>query len=287
MELSVFMKVLESSLVKYGVPSAVAGQHAATLRTTFTKDDLADIENIRNESEVDAIAKGIASILNKSKVKSAEVSKPSVPQKSADAPKPAAQQKPAGSAKPSVSSKPASASEQKTDWDDSQSFERNGSPTANKKAQNSADFFAPPRAADKTQKGMLTFWGLLILTLPITLALLAIVLGTFALLYITLIVGIIGFIAALIGVAACGGGLSLIGIIYGITQLFSNVPAGIYEIGLGVIVAGLAVFTAVLLYNAAVRFLPWVMRWLTVFFSFVMDRLKYCFCLIRRECYKL
>ena len=256
MELDVFMKVLESSLVKHGVPSDMAGQHAATLRTTFTQGDLADIENIRSEAEVDSIAAGIASILNKHK-----------PAKPAEAPK------------------PSHVGEMYTENDAPRPMKANTSSV--RPAQNSADFFEDPDGSDRTPKGTAVFWGVLILTLPITLALLGLVLGAFAFLYIALIAGIIGFILALIGVAACGGGIALVGMIYGVTQLFSNVPAGIYEIGLGVIIAGASVFIAVLLYNAAVRFLPWVMHWLTVFFGFVMDRIKYGFCLARRECYKL
>ena len=259
MELNVFMKVLESSLVKFGVPSDVAGHHVATLRKTFTKEDLADIENIRGESEVDAIAGGIASILNKNKPAS----------------------------KSSAHTEPARKTTVESDAEHTVSRFEQPKQENLRPAQNSADFFEHPTEADKTQKGTLIFWGALLLTLPITLGLLAVILGAFAMLYIGLIVGIIGCIAALIGAAACCGGISLIGIIYGITQLFSNVPAGIYEIGLGVIIAGIAVFVSILLYNVAIRFLPWVMRWLTVFFSFVMGRLKYCFYLARRECYKL
>lgn len=259
MELNVFMKVLESSLVKHGVPSEVALHHVATLRKTFTKEDLADIENIRGESEVDAIAEGIASILNKSTSSVKPAPRSDLTGKVTTKHEPA--RTPSRSAQPK--------------------------PPASKPAQNSADFFEDPTEIDKTPRGTMIFWGILILTLPITLGLLAAVVGAFAFLYIGLIVGIIGCIAAIIGVAALGGGISLIGIIYGITQLFSNVPAGIYEIGLGIIIAGVAVFVSILLYNVAVHFFPWVMRWLTVFFSFVMGRIKYCFYLARRECYKL
>ena len=52
-------------------------------------------------------------------------------------------------------------------------------------------------------------------------------------------------------------------------------------------IAGMVLFAAVLLYNAAVRFLPWVMRWLTVFFGFVFGKLRQLFYVVRRECYKL
>jgi len=261
MELDIFMKGLESSLVKRGIPSEVAKRHAAALRRTFTEDDLTEIRNIRHESEIDEIADGIASILNKNKNRTSS-------QAAANAGEYTAQ-----------------ASHHSEAVTDKQPIPRHTVPEH--AVQNSADFFVPQKTADKTPKGTAIFWTVLILTLPITLGLIAGILGIFSSVYIALIIAIIGLVAALIAVVACGAGISLIGIIYGITQLFNYVPAGIYEIGLGVMIAGIAVFTAILLYNAAVRFLPWIMRWLSVFFVFVFDRIKYGFYVARRECYKL
>ena len=158
---------------------------------------------------------------------------------------------------------------------------------AQKPAQNAADFFSPPESADKTTRGSAIFWGCFILGFPIIFAALALIIALFGLCYIALIGAIIGFVLALIAIVAVGCGVSLVGIIYGITQLFSFVAAGVYEIGLGVMIAGMVLFAAVLLYNAAVRFLPWVMRWLTVFFGFVFGKLRQLFYVVRRECYKL
>ena len=47
-------------------------------------------------------------------------------------------------------------------------------------------------------------------------------------------------IALVIGGAAAGTALSLVGIIYGISQLFSCVPIGLYELGLGVLAGSAA-----------------------------------------------
>ena len=63
--------------------------------------------------------------------------------------------------------------------------------------------------------------------------------------------------------------------------------AGIYEIGLGVMVAGLVLFVSVLLYNFAIRFLPWVISKLGTFLRYLCGKLKDLFLYVRRECYQL
>lgn len=256
MDLGLFCKGLESALVRRGIPSENAKRQVATLAKTFTDEDLTEIENITSGEEIEEIAAGIASILAKNK----------------PAPRPAnSVQTEESYLQPERTESPAPPS----------SF------PASKPAQNAADFFAPPESADKTARGSAIFWGCFILGLPFIFAVLALIIALFGLCYIALIGAIIGFVLALIAIVAVGCGVSLVGIIYGITQLFSFVAAGVYEIGLGLMVAGMVLFTAVLLYNAAVRFLPWVMRCLTMFFEFVFGKLRHLFYVVRRECYKL
>lgn len=138
-----------------------------------------------------------------------------------------------------------------------------------------------------TTKGMTIFWVGLLLTLPITLALLAIPVAFFAALFGVLIGLIIVGIAAMVALAGAGALLALVAIIYGITQLFSFTTAGIYEISLGVIVIGLALAAAVLFYNFSVRFVPWLIRKTAVFCRFVFGKLKTLFLAVRKECYQL
>ena len=256
MDLGLFCKGLESSLVRRGIPLESAKRQVATLAKTFTDEDLAEIENITSGEEIEEIAEGIASILAKNKPAPRPVA-PMPPEESnrqAERVEAPLQPSPAPSQKP---------------------------------AQNAADFFAPPESADKTTRGSAIFWGCFVLGFPVIFAGLALIIALFGLCYIALIGAIIGFVLALIAIVAVGCGVSLVGIIYGITQLFSFVAAGVYEIGLGVMIAGTVLFASVLLYNAAVRFLPWVMRWLTVFFGFVFGKLRQLFYVVRRECYKL
>ena len=284
MELSLFLEGLKTSLVNRGIPPEVAAKHAASLGRTFTAEDLAEIKSIRSPSEIEPIADSIAAIINKNKAaRTAAQTKPSVqdaPTTVMDAVPPAAHTEPPAAPAvrevkaPEVRPQPKPAPV----------------PPMNEPVQyvqNSADFFSAPAGDDKTPKGVATFWTLLIVTLPLTLALPAVILVLFGALFLGLIVMIIGLVAAMIGVAAAGSGIALVGIIYGITQLFTFMAAGLYEIGLGVMIGGGVLLASIILYNLAIRFLPWVMKWLTVLFSYVFGQCRNLFYLARRECYKL
>lgn len=149
------------------------------------------------------------------------------------------------------------------------------------------EYYSYEPGSDVTTRGMLTFWTGLFLTLPITLALAVVLFGAFGALFAGLAGLIVGLIVVLIAVAACGAGVSLVGIVFGITQLFSFLSAGIYEIGLGIMVAGAVLLVSILLYNIAIRFLPWVIARLADLLGFVCGKLKNLFFVVRRECYKL
>ncbi len=283
MELGLFLEGLRDALIERGIPAEAAAKHAAALGRTFSEEDLAEIRQIQSPAEIGEIADSIAAILYKNKNKSA--------------------QRPAGTAQPGQASTPAPQPPTPrqpphpvpADSSQESGVLRSAPPTRQEPspepparyAQNSADFFASPAGEDKTPRGVATFWGLFILTLPLTIAVLAAVLVLFGAVFLSLILAIIGLVVGMIAVVAAGSGLALVGIIYGITQLFTFVAAGVYEIGLGVMIIGLALFGGVVLYNLAIRFLPWVMSWLTVLFTFVFGRFRNLFYLVRRECYKL
>jgi len=105
------------------------------------------------------------------------------------------------------------------------------------------------------------FWLIFWLTLPFTLILglagAAVFLGLIA----VLVLSIVGLTALLIAVSVAGTALALVGIIYGAIQLFSGSgPAGLYEIGEGLMIAGGTMLAGILLYNAAVRLAPFLIR---------------------------
>lgn len=65
-------------------------------------------------------------------------------------------------------------------------------------------------------------------------------------------------ICLLAGTAAAGTAASLTGIVYGIVKLFSVPAVGVYEIGFGIIIVGITMICGILVYNGAVRFMPWL-----------------------------
>lgn len=288
MELDHFLEGLKHALVERGIPPEAAAKHVAALGRTFTEDDLAEIQGIRSPAEIEEIADSIAEILHKNKAARAAAKTVEHPTQKPQAPTPMPvvpqQEMPAERDVPIRESvqeevytpKPAESYVQTPP-----SYSGTPSP------QHSEDFFQAPVGRDKTTKGVAIFWTVFVVTLPITLTLLAAILALFGMAFLGLILAIIGLVAGMIGVIAAGCGLALVGIIYGITQLFSFMAAGLYEIGLGVMISGGALLAGVILYNLAIRFLPWVMKWLTVFFVFVFHRLRNLFYLARRECYKL
>ncbi len=146
----------------------------------------------------------------------------------------------------------------------------------------------PPEYIDEEPSPNSTiFWVLCAVSLPITLPLALVGLGLFLGVWAALAVLIAASIAALVAVAAVGTALALVGIIYGISQLFSQLPVGLYELGLGVLIGSVAMFGGILIYNFAIRLLPLLMRLWGKFFGYVCRRLRVLFGFLRRECAKL
>lgn len=127
------------------------------------------------------------------------------------------------------------------------------------------------------------FWVLFFVTLPISLAVVLAILGVFAALFTASAVMIVGLIASLIALVAGGTALSLVGIIYGITQTVITLPIGLYEIGLGITIGGATMLAGILIYNFAVRLLPFVLRKLVTLLAFIFERLRGLFYRLKRE----
>ena len=289
MELNIFMRELESALIERGIAGETAKKHVANLGRTFTSDDLSEIEAIQSGSEIEQLADSISLILTKNTRNAAERQSPQKPQAESinpPSPKPAAPrpQKPVPVQARPVSPAPAARPK-------AQPYRQE--PVPQKPARRveipdeDDDYYAYSPGEDATTRGMILFWVGLFLTLPLTIGLAAVLFGAFAALFVGLGVLIVALIAVLIGVAAAGAGVSLVGIIFGVTQLFSFVAAGIYEIGLGIMVAGIALFASILIYNIAIRLLPWIISLLGNLLGWICGKVKSLFYVVRRECYKL
>lgn len=279
MELNIFMRELQSALVQRGIPEELAAKQVSNFRRSFTEDDLSEIEAIQTNDEIDQLADSIsAAIVKKMKAaRAAQAAGNAAPQSPIPAeprtqPEPAEPipPKPAPQPKPHTKPKPAPKQDVRDLFDD-----------------DADEYFEYSPESATTTRGMILFWVGLFLTLPLTIAVLAGIFLVFAALFIGLAALVVAGCVVLAGVTAAGAVVSLVGIIFGITQLFSFVAAGIYEIGLGIMVAGAVLFVAVLIYNISVRFFPWLIVQVGTFMGFVYGKLKDLFLLIRRECYKL
>lgn len=260
MELNTFIKELEASLIRRGVKPDVADKHVHTLQRTFTDDDLNEIDHIQSSDEVEDIADSIALILTKNKLRTR------APQPSSENSAQERQSYPAEAERHAKAQPPEKSSAHEKNVD---------------------DFFEIQDKKSKAGKGFYIFWLAFIFTLPLTAALAAIFFGAFAAAFAALAALIVGLIAGLIALVAVGAGVSLVGIIFGITQLFTFVASGVYEIGLGVMIIGVVTFVGVLLYNVAVHFLPWVIRKTGVLLKFSCGKIRELFLYVRRECYRL
>ena len=128
------------------------------------------------------------------------------------------------------------------------------------------------------------FWGIFALTFPITLAVLTVTAAAFATLFFLIAVLIISFVAALVAITAIGTLVSVFGIIFGVALMMTNLPIGLYECGIAIIVGAAAMFIGILLYNVAVRLLPFASRWLLVLFRLVYRKYKELFVYLKKEC---
>ena len=120
------------------------------------------------------------------------------------------------------------------------------------------------------------FWVIFFCCMPIIFVLLGALLSVFALVFFGMIALIILLVAALAAAVAIGTAVSLIGIIYGVTQFFSAggvTAVALYEAGMGIFAAGVTMLVGVLIYNAAIRFVPFAMKKMRALLKFVFKKL--------------
>lgn len=132
-------------------------------------------------------------------------------------------------------------------------------------------------------RGSALFWVLFIAALPLTALIYLTVFVVFGVLFAVVAALIVVLIALLIADVAVGTAISLVGIIYGITQLFSAMPIGLYELGLGLLVGGICMFSAIIIYNIAIRFLPFALKKLTALLQLIIGSLKDLYYSLKRR----
>ncbi len=255
MEKEQFLTVLRDELIKRGIPPETAQRHVRSIGLTLSPEDIRELESLDDPGEISALAEGIAKVKLRTATKEPAV--PAAP--SADTtviPQTESEAIPLLGAQPSL---PFEADEPEDD-----------------------------RPSD-IGHGRTVFWVLFFVTLPLSLLFLALYVSVFGLMFGALCAVIILLVAGLIGGVAAGAAVSLVGIIYGITQLITAPSAapGLYEVGLGLTIAGIVMLGGILVYNCAIRLIPYLIRLLGVLFRFCAAKLKQLFKMAKEACYKL
>ncbi len=257
MEKEQFLTVLRDELIKRGLAPEAAQRHVRSIGLTLTPDDVKELENLNDPDEISALAEGIAKVKLRAAAKETAVSQP-----------PAANTTVISRAKEAVplhsTSKPAHVPGRAA-YDEEEPFPADSS------------------------RGRTVFWLIFFVTLPLSLLFLALYVGVFGVMFGALCAVIVLLVAGLIGGVAAGAAVSLVGIIYGITQLItaSSSAPGLYEIGLGLTIAGIVMLGGILVYNCAIRLIPYLIRLLGVLFRFCAAKLKQLFKMAKEACYKL
>ncbi len=106
------------------------------------------------------------------------------------------------------------------------------------------------------------------------------VIGAFAL-------AIVAIIAVLVAAVALGTTVSVVGIVYGATQLFTYAPIGLYEIGLGLKIGGWLMLGGIIAYNVAVRLLPFLIKKVLELFVFTAHKVVELYFYVKGACANL
>lgn len=96
----------------------------------------------------------------------------------------------------------------------------------------------------------------------------------FVALYVLMIILRILCVILLIAVTISGVALFAIGMVYGISQLFSFKGAAYYEMGLSLIIGGVFIAVGVMLYNSIGNFIPKFQKWITKRIRNIRSRIR-------------
>ncbi|MBQ8577534.1 MAG: hypothetical protein IJ449_06170 [Clostridia bacterium] len=137
-----------------------------------------------------------------------------------------------------------------------------------------------------SEEGVKRFRILFAVSLPFVILILLALVAVLLFISAAIAAAIIALVVALVVEVAVGSIIALVGIIYGISQLFLVLPVGMFELGLGIAMVGITMLAGILIYNLAVRFLPFVLRQLYRFAGFFRHYLQDLYYYVKGECYR-
>ena len=138
-----------------------------------------------------------------------------------------------------------------------------------------------------TPRGKKFFVGGIVLFSPLILLAAIAFYGIFAICLASVAAMIVATFVILAGFVMLGSIACLVGIIYGIIQIFTSIGIGLYEIGVGIIASGVTIVISVLLYYLATVAMPYLMRQLVAFFKHFMSRVPLSVERLKERCNRL
>ncbi len=151
-------------------------------------------------------------------------------------------------------------------------------------SDSNASITSAPIDPEVIEQNRRKFWTMFAVALPVTLAIIAGTVFGFGLMFFAVAIVILMSICALIFVTAAGTLVSVFGLIFGVSQMISNVPIGLYECGVAIMIGAFSLAIGILVYNFAVRFMPIVAKWLLNFVHYVIRKYREIYVNIKKEC---
>ena len=149
-------------------------------------------------------------------------------------------------------------------------------------------FFAKLLQKAENKSATVIFTVLTVLSIPLVLFAAFAVLGSLVAVYFALAAIIVAIIGAILLVVFGGGLVSIVALLYGATQIMQPPRyVGIHEIGFAFIVIGATILISVILYNIAVRLIPWVLSKASAIFKWLVSAVKRLAEKAKKGCEKL
>ena len=128
------------------------------------------------------------------------------------------------------------------------------------------------------------FWTWFAIALPLIAIVIGLTAFAFAFAFFMLAMMILISIGLLVFITAGGTVMSVMGLIFGVSQMLSSVPVGLYECGVAICIGAIALFVGILIYNFAVRLMPFAAKQLLVFVKYVIKKYREIYIYIKKEC---
>lgn len=141
-----------------------------------------------------------------------------------------------------------------------------------------------PIDPEQIEKNRKKFWIIFAATLPISITILAATAAAFALAFFAIAMLILIATGGVVAITAGGTAVTLFGLIFGVSQMITSLPIGLYECGIAINIGAVSLFAGILVYNFAVRLMPYAAKWLFVFMKYVFRKYRELFVYLKKEC---